>query len=288
MASLKKQWLPFARFVELVREAGITSCADYKSRYKELSDKLPSAPDQQYREWRGWGSVLPESKRKKRERSEYLSYEEARKIVKEHGIKTVKEYYAKRQELSDKLPYNPDRFYRKEFISWAIFIGKGRTKEERIRKEYSFTIEGVPVMWKRAGYRARTGTFYDSGKEYKKKIWSRIEAHNKENHEDPELFYSAVKVDLLFFMPLPLAKRGRYGRAIIPLPTQPPDIDNLTKMVLDIFTKHIIYDDKQVIAISAAKKYSDHPRTEVKYQRVYEDEECDGKTCPKCQACSNA
>lgn len=74
---------------------------------------------------------------------------------------------------------------------------------------------------------------------------------------DGDPFPGPVKVSIFFFLRRPL--RPRY-----PLPTVRPDVDKLTRAVLDaIEAAGVIRNDAQVVTLSARKRYGDPPRVQV-------------------------
>jgi hypothetical protein len=49
------------------------------------------------------------------------SYEEAKKVAREHGIETQKEF--RKWDRPRNMPSNPDGFYKTEWTSWPEFLG---------------------------------------------------------------------------------------------------------------------------------------------------------------------
>ena len=108
---------------KICKEAGITTLVIYKQRRKELG--LPSNPKNIYKkEWISWSDFLGTGTRI------YLSYTKARKICREVGIKDKREYLRRRKEFKG-LPSEPKNIYKKEWISWIDFLGKGLSLELR-------------------------------------------------------------------------------------------------------------------------------------------------------------
>lgn len=56
------------------------------------------------------------------------------------------------------------------------------------------------------------------------------------------------------------------------LPTKKPDIDNLVKVVLDGLNGLAYKDDKQIVALEAAKGYEITPLTRVTLREVEQDD----------------
>ena len=55
------------------------------------------------------------------------------------------------------------------------------------------------------------------------------------------------------------------------LPAKIPDIDNITKSILDGLNKVLYKDDKQVIELSVKKKYGEEPCVIVEYETINPD-----------------
>ena len=77
-----------------------------------------------------------------------------------------------------------------------------------------------------------------------------------------------VKIELLFIMPRPKRTSSKHGR----LPhCRRPDIDNLTKAVLDGLPKSLLHDDGQICTLHASAFYAaadEDPHTTVKIWRI--------------------
>ena len=110
-----KNFPPYEEAKKRVIEKGIKSSQEYRTKFKELG--LPSDPKITYKEeWIDWHSFLG------KERIDFPPYEDAKRIVKEKGIKSSKEYRTKHKELG--LPSDPKITYKEEWIDWAAFLGK--------------------------------------------------------------------------------------------------------------------------------------------------------------------
>ena len=78
-----------------------------------------------------------------------------------------------------------------------------------------------------------------------------------------------VRVEMVFHMQRPkshFAANGDVCRGTLAaVPAVKPDIDNLAKLVLDALSGKVYEDDKQVLSISATKRYASdkNPKTEV-------------------------
>lgn len=75
-----------------------------------------------------------------------------------------------------------------------------------------------------------------------------------------------IAVRVIFHMPIPKATSNKARERMaagLEVPAKKPDIDNLLKAVLDALNGKAYHDDNQIVEISAEKRYSSNPRTEV-------------------------
>lgn len=117
----KELFISYDKAKELVQKKGIKSRREYDLNYTVLD--LPSAPSRTYKGkgWVDWDSFLG--------KETFPTYEEARQIVKENGIKDKEEYLLSYEKL--RLPKNPNRTYKgKGWKKWDYFFGKYPTYEE--------------------------------------------------------------------------------------------------------------------------------------------------------------
>lgn len=96
----------------------ISSRSEYKRKYKK-DHKLPSAPDQIYKNFPGWEIFL--------ETKLYDKWQKAGRAARQLGISTVKEY-KKKYKQNPKLPSYPSAFYQ-DYPGWEKFLGKERRKK---------------------------------------------------------------------------------------------------------------------------------------------------------------
>lgn len=74
----------------------------------------------------------------------------------------------------------------------------------------------------------------------------------------------SVRVEFYMAIPKSTSKKAKERMAAgIEVPAKKPDIDNLLKAVLDGLNQKAYKDDKQILEITAIKRYSSTPRTEV-------------------------
>lgn len=119
-------------------------------------------------------------------------------------------------------------------------------------KSISYTLIGKPIPLARP--RFANGHVFDS--QTKEKIIMGLQLNS--HHKGRPLFAGLLRLDVIYFMPTPRAKKhleGRYHGVRA-------DLDNLIKMTLDTANGLLFHDDAQIAIINACKKYSREPRTE--------------------------
>jgi hypothetical protein len=83
---------------------------------------MPSNPNKQYQEWRGWGEFLnvynPGGKRKEN----VLSYKAAQVVCSDTNVVSSADYFRRYKKISESLPSNPNVFY-KEWSGWLNYLG---------------------------------------------------------------------------------------------------------------------------------------------------------------------
>lgn len=128
----------------------------------------------------------------------------------------------------------------------------------------------IPLKRPRA---CRQGNFirvYDSQKREK----GRIKKHIYDFYSGTPLTVP-ISIDLEFGMPIPKST-SKTNKLLMSKNeihhTVKPDIDNLSKMLLDCLNGIVFDDDAQVVEITAKKKYSEDPFTVIKVKSIYEVE----------------
>ena len=84
-------------------------------------------------------------------------------------------------------------------------------------------------------------------------------------------FEGPVVLDLKFFRGVPRSWSKKKREEALKgerVPAVRPDVDNLAKLVKDALNGVFWRDDAQVVRLTAEKRYSDVPRTEVKVEEV--------------------
>lgn len=111
---MKKYFPTYEEAQRLIQEKGVKSASEYMKNYKELG--LPSSPHLSYLDsWSDWDTFLG------KEKISYPTYEEARMVVQENGIKSIEQYKSLYKELG--LPLHPDRHFQ-DWENWLDFFGK--------------------------------------------------------------------------------------------------------------------------------------------------------------------
>ncbi|NGZ67680.1 integrase [Vibrio aestuarianus] len=115
---VKKNYCTLKQARRATLKLGIKSSNEYRFRYTE-DHLLPSKPERTYaHEWRGWCWFLG-----KQVKGFYPTISEAIKAVKVLGINSFNEYQERYRE-DKKLPTNPQRFYKDEWINWPTFFSR--------------------------------------------------------------------------------------------------------------------------------------------------------------------
>jgi len=126
---------------QAVKKLKIRTAREYKRRYKEDS-RLPGNPYKFYADqWVSWPHFLRGGNKKG---IELYSLIEAMVATRKLGIKTRAEYFRRYKEDS-RLPSEPHRFYKNEWVSWPSFlrgrVPKYKTFGEAMRAARSLGIE---------------------------------------------------------------------------------------------------------------------------------------------------
>jgi len=119
IADQLKVYLPYDDAVLFARNLNLKSMNEWKKWFEENKPtNLPKTPEYVYRE-KGWVDVNHWL------RTEYLSFEDAKKVIHKMGIKTNREWrvFSKSDQLPKNIPTSPDTFYRKVWISWYDWLG---------------------------------------------------------------------------------------------------------------------------------------------------------------------
>lgn len=124
----------------------------------------------------------------------------------------------------------------------------------------TFTIPGTPVVWKRAR-RCGSQYFTDPAQDAHQKAIGRTA-----RKAGACVRHGPVAARLTFYLPFPSKVRAKAARAALeglPADLSRKDSDNLAKCVLDALNGIAYHDDRQVCEITARKRWSATPRTEI-------------------------
>lgn len=123
---------------------------------------------------------------------------------------------------------------------------------------------GDPVAMTRPRF-ARRGNFvhtYDPQANLKETFKWQIKSQYRD-----EPIKAPVSLDITFYMPIPKSTSKRKKRQMLNgvcFHMVKPDIDNLSKFLLDCLNKIVLEDDAQVIELRTKKIYSENPGTLVR------------------------
>jgi len=132
---------------------------------------------------------------------------------------------------------------------------------------YEFTIDG-PIKGKgRPRVNMATGSVYTptDTKDYE----MLIKQYFMIKYPRHEVFTNRVKIEIKAYFEIPKSTSNKLKEKMLSgevSPTKKPDIDNITKIILDALNKVIFKDDNQVTKIEVEKLYSERPRLEVKIE----------------------
>lgn len=120
---------------------------------------------------------------------------------------------------------------------------------------------GDPVAWQRPQFCRRGAKMHSYDGQEKLKVGCKWQL--KSQFRDA-ILTAPVSIDLTFYMPIPKSTSGVRKRQMLHgkmYHMKRPDLDNLSKFVLDCLNQIILTDDAQVVEIRARKIYSDKPGT---------------------------
>jgi hypothetical protein len=139
---MKKEFRSFEDAKKFVQTLGLKNLKEWYAYCKSGNkpDNIPADVVYYYKnkgwngmgDWLGTGTVANFNK-------QYRPFPDARKIIRLLGLKNNKEWrtYSKSGNKPDEIPVNPDRTYKKEWISWGDWLGTGNISE-KIREYRSF------------------------------------------------------------------------------------------------------------------------------------------------------
>ena len=129
-ATRQRKFMEFNDARKFVRSLNLKSKSEWTlfTKSDRMPNDLPSTPARTYKEyWNGFADWLG-SKNVKKVRGNYLSYVNAKKVIKELNFNNVKEFqlYSRSDKRPSNIPSNPYDTYRAsgEWKGWPDFLGK--------------------------------------------------------------------------------------------------------------------------------------------------------------------
>jgi superfamily II DNA or RNA helicase len=126
--TVKGRWRDFESAREWARNSEIRSQRDWAKHYIQgkLPCDLPCKPDKVYENWKGWGDFLG-TWRLKGQKTLWLPYDEAKKIVQSLKLSSSKEYdvWHRSRQKHFRVPAKPDKVY-ENWKGWGDFLGTWR------------------------------------------------------------------------------------------------------------------------------------------------------------------
>jgi hypothetical protein len=121
-SNFNAEFLPFNEARDLVRSLNFKNVTEYNKWSKtERPDNIPSNPDKEYKEYKSMGDWLGTDRIANQNR-EFLSFDEAHKIVLSLGLKNQKEWNKwSKTERPDNIPSDPFRY--DECEGWNHWLG---------------------------------------------------------------------------------------------------------------------------------------------------------------------
>ena len=131
-----------------------------------------------------------------------------------------------------------------------------------------FEVQGAPVGWQRAGVNRWSGRHYTQDRTRDAEMAAALAYKTAaRGYRFPD--GAAVAITIHAYYPIPQrtskAKREEMIMGNL-LPTVKPDVDNVSKLILDALNGVACDDDKQVVGGTAWKWYSDNPHIVVTVQ----------------------
>jgi hypothetical protein len=115
-----------------------------------IPDNIPKYPYRVYPEMKNWGEVFRTGKIHNIEKTKhYLSYEDAKKNIKDFGFKSIEDWIKRYNEVDESLfPKKPHRYYKNRgWINWGDFLGTGNIRNSE-KKYHIVTYEECKVFAK--------------------------------------------------------------------------------------------------------------------------------------------
>ena len=124
----KREWMSFDEAKIFIQRQGIKTHKQFQ-KWKQAGKRpehFPSTPEQTYKDkWKGWGDFLGTGNISTGRKKEWMSFDQAQALMQSQGIKTSTEFIEWKQagKRPENFPSNPERTYKKEWVSWSDFLG---------------------------------------------------------------------------------------------------------------------------------------------------------------------
>jgi len=134
----KKNWLPYSEAEKIIHDYKIKSEKEWRVFCKSglKPDNIPSTPASAYKNkgWESMGKWLGTNYVTGKKR-EYLIYVEAKKFVHTLNLRSETEWriYCKSGEKPVNIPTKPDRFFKKEWQSWGVWLGTDSIANSKVK-----------------------------------------------------------------------------------------------------------------------------------------------------------
>lgn len=132
---------------------------------------------------------------------------------------------------------------------------------------YEFEVIGKIVGKERPRVNTYTGTVYTPNKT--KDYETYIQQSFKIKYPNCKMLLGRVSIEIISYLKMPANANKKNIESMMKneiSPTRKPDIDNITKSVLDALNKYVIYDDNQVSKISVEKRFSEIEKLYIKIE----------------------
>jgi hypothetical protein len=114
----------YAEAKEAAQKLGAVSGGDYRSKVAQ-DEKLSPFPDKTYaKEWKGWNDYLGTVSHAEK----YATYEEARAAARALNFGSNTNYVRTYKAVDPRLPGAPAKFYGKDWMGWADYLGSRKGK----------------------------------------------------------------------------------------------------------------------------------------------------------------
>lgn len=132
---------------------------------------------------------------------------------------------------------------------------------------YEFEVIGDIVGKQRPRVNMYTGNVYTPNRTKDYEEWIRQSFFIK--YPNFEMLSNRVKIEIIAYLKIPKSTSKKMSEKMlddIVSPLKKPDIDNITKVVLDAINNYVIKDDIQVSKIFVEKKYATEEKLYIKVE----------------------